>query len=119
MSGEKGSEWLPLTHVNGQPLVGEGKFKERMRTDQGLLLEIVYPAGVASPLHDHPHDSFIYLISGHLRGTLGGNPAELHPGGTLVHPAGVEHSVEAVADSHWLEFKAPPTSWAQGPDPRS
>jgi quercetin dioxygenase-like cupin family protein len=74
----------------------------------------VFPAGVASPVHQHDHDSHLYLLSGHLGGTLDGCEVELFPGETLLHRAGVTHSVVALADSRWLEFKAPPsTPWTQ------
>ncbi|MCS7476978.1 cupin domain-containing protein [Umezawaea endophytica] len=104
------SEWQTMTSVEGLPLLGgAGRFRVPARTGSGLLMEIEYPAGVASPEHSHDHDSFVYLLSGHLRGTLAGEQCELLPGQTLVHPKGVVHSVEAVETSRWLEFKAPPT----------
>ena len=53
-----------------------------------------------------PHDSYIYLLSGHLVGTVGDDDTDLLPGDTLLHPAGVPHTVQAVGDSYWLEFKA-------------
>ncbi len=104
--------WTPLTTVEGLPLIGAGWVRTRLQTHHGLLLEIVYPAGVRSPEHQHAHDSFIHLLDGHLCGTVDGDPAELHPGEVLLHPTGVPHSVEAVTESRWLEFKAPPGVWA-------
>lgn len=104
------TDWRPLTSVEGLALLGgAGRVRTPLRTERGLLLEIEYPAGVRSPVHTHDHDSFIYLLSGHLRGTIDGRPAELVEGHTLLHPRGVPHSVAAVTDSRWLEFKAPPT----------
>ncbi|MCK2237443.1 MULTISPECIES: cupin domain-containing protein [unclassified Crossiella] len=101
--------WLPLTQVEGLPLLGgAGRYRVPLRTGTGLLMEIEYPQGVSSPEHQHDHDSFIYLLSGHVRGTIAGQPCELHAGGTLLHPRGVLHSVEAVVTSRWLEFKSPP-----------
>ncbi|MEU7769167.1 cupin domain-containing protein [Nocardia sp. NPDC049190] len=104
------ADWRPLTAVEGLPLLGgTGRFRQPLRSRQGLLFEIEYPVGVGSPEHRHDHDSFIYLLSGHLRGTVDGRPVELAEGETLLHPAGVLHSVTAVSDSRWLEFKAPPS----------
>jgi quercetin dioxygenase-like cupin family protein len=71
-----------------------------------LLLEVIYPAGVSSPEHTHGHDSFIYLLSGNLISTVNGQPVTLEPGDTHLHAAGVRHSVVALTDSHWLEFKS-------------
>jgi len=102
-------EWRQLTSVEGRPLSGgSGRSRLRLRGEEGLLLEVIFPAGVGSPEHSHQHDSYIYLLSGHLTGTLNGEPVELQPGQTLLHPAREQHSVVAVTDSHWLEFKSPP-----------
>jgi quercetin dioxygenase-like cupin family protein len=101
--------WRGLTSVEGHLLLGgSGRSRVRLHGEQGLLLEVVYPAGVSSPEHTHEHDSYLYLLEGHLTGTLNGERVELRPGETLLQPAGAPHSVSAVSDSHWLEFKAPP-----------
>lgn len=110
-----GDGWEPLRAINGLPLSGgEGRVCVRTRSAHGILLEIVYPAGVASPVHQHDHDSHLYLLAGRLGGTLEGRAVDLRPGEALLHGAGVAHSVVALADSRWLEFKAPPsTPWTQ------
>ncbi|WP_158887594.1 cupin domain-containing protein [Amycolatopsis anabasis] len=106
--GESGNVWQILSAVEGLDLLGgTGEFRLRERTPSGLLYEIRYPAGVASPEHSHDHDSVVYLLSGQLRGTLDGRPVEVEPGQTMVHPKGIAHTVEAIVDSQWLEFKAP------------
>jgi quercetin dioxygenase-like cupin family protein len=115
-SGSVGAEgWEPLQAINGLPLIGgEGRVRVRTRSTHGILLEVLYPAGVSTPMHQHDHDSHLYLLSGHLAGTLAGREIELLPGDALLHPAGVAHSVVALADSCWLEFKAPPsTPWTE------
>jgi quercetin dioxygenase-like cupin family protein len=104
------ADWPPLTTVEGFALLGgQGRYRVALRTERGLLLEIEYPAGVRSPGHVHDHDSFIYLLAGHVRGTIAGEPGELRAGETLLHPRCVPHTVEAVTTSRWLEFKTPPT----------
>ncbi|NIH80059.1 cupin domain-containing protein [Amycolatopsis viridis] len=98
-----------LTSVEGLPLIGgSGRFRVLQNTPRGLLLELEYPAGVSSPEHTHDHDSFVYVLSGELTGTVDGVPARLGPGDTVLHPRGVRHTVSAITDSRWLEFKAPP-----------
>ncbi|MFI0480191.1 cupin domain-containing protein [Actinomadura sp. 9N215] len=105
------SPWRELTNVEGLPLLGgHGRVRLRLQGDQGILWEVFYPAGVRSPEHRHSHDSYIYLLSGLLTGTVDGEPARLEPGQTLLHPTAVPHTVEAVRDSTWLEFKAPPSA---------
>lgn len=109
MAHESDPDWTDLTSVEGSLLLGgTGRSRLRLHGKEGLLLEVIYPAGVSSPEHAHEHDSYLYLLRGRLRGTLNGEPVDLRPGETLLHPAGVPHSVSAVLDSHWLEFKAPP-----------
>lgn len=101
--------WPLLTNVEGLPLLGgHGHVRTRLRETHGVLFEIFYPAGVRSPEHRHDHDSFVHLLSGRLAGTVGGEQAQLVPGDAIAHPAGVLHTVEALEDSRWLEFKAPP-----------
>ncbi|HET6289433.1 MAG TPA: hypothetical protein VFG15_22125 [Amycolatopsis sp.] len=34
----------------------------------------------------------------------------LEAGKTIVHPRGIPHSVQAIVDSQWIEFKTPPPS---------
>lgn len=102
------AEWRVLSKVEGLALVGGfGSFRLRERTSSGLLYEVRYPAGVSSPEHSHDHDSIVYLLSGRLGGTVNGREMSVAPGETVIHPLGIRHSVEAVLDSQWLEFKAP------------
>jgi quercetin dioxygenase-like cupin family protein len=75
-------------------------------------MEVAYRAGTESPEHVHAQDSYIYLLRGHLHTTLEGRAADLYAGEALLQPAGTPHTVTAVIDSDWLEFKAPPmTPW--------
>jgi quercetin dioxygenase-like cupin family protein len=109
MGSENAGDWRELRTVEGLPLLGgTGSYRVLSRSEHGLLLQISYPAGVGSPIHRHGHDSHVHLLSGHVTGTLDGVGVELREGDTVVHPAGVDHSVHAVTTSVWLEFKAPP-----------
>lgn len=101
-------DWRELDNVEGTSLIGgTGRVRTLEAGEHGTLYEISYPEGVASPLHRHEHDSYIYLLEGHVTGTVDGTALELRPGQTVLHPRGVPHSVAARVDSRWLEFKAP------------
>ena len=108
VSSTTDDEWRALSTVEGLTLLGGfGSFRLREVATSGLLYEVRYPAGVSSQEHSHDHDSIIYLLSGRLHGTLNGREVVVEPGETVIHPLGIRHSVEALLDSHWLEFKAP------------
>jgi len=101
-------DWRPLVAVEGLALLGgQGRIRLLEEAASGLAYLIHYPAGVASPPHAHDHDSIVYVLSGRLRGAVGGVAAELGPGDSVLHPKEVEHHVEAVEDSTWVEFKSP------------
>jgi quercetin dioxygenase-like cupin family protein len=101
-------EWRALAGVEGASLVhGGGEARILEQGAHGVLLEVRFRAGVATEEHRHEHDSYLYLVSGHIASTVDGERVELRPGASLQHPARVMHSVTAVADSRWLEFKSP------------
>ncbi|MEU4517997.1 cupin domain-containing protein [Amycolatopsis sp. NPDC024027] len=100
--------WHQLVTVEGLPLLGgEGRFRLLEQAASGLAYLIHYPAGVSSPTHAHDHDSIVYVLSGRLRGAVDGVEAVLEPGDSVLHPRGLSHHVEALADSMWVEFKSP------------
>lgn len=102
------SEWRALANVEGDPLLGgSGDARILQFGGNGLLLEVRFAAGVSSVEHRHAHDSYLYLVSGRISSTVGGERIKLKPGQSLIHRAGISHSVTAAVDSRWLEFKAP------------
>lgn len=76
--------------------------------DELTLLEIRYPAGVATGEHEHGHESAIYVVEGRVRVRIDDWVRVLGPGQACRHRAGVRHSVEALEDSRVVEVKAPP-----------
>jgi len=108
------SRWRRIASIEGEVLLGgrgEARVLERGRS--GVLLEVRFGAGVYSAVHRHAHDSYLYLLTGRLSGTVDGDPVEVRAGASLTHRAGVDHSVVAVVDSRWLEFKTQASSPAQ------
>jgi len=55
--------------------------------------EVTLDAGVAVPMHSHPHDQMTLVLSGRLEFTLGDETREIGPGDTVVIPGGVPHGV--------------------------
>jgi quercetin dioxygenase-like cupin family protein len=100
-------EWRALASVEGASLLDGGEARILEHGAHGVLLEVRFRAGVATEAHRHEHDSCLYLVSGHIASTVDGERMELRTGASLQHPARVLHSVTAVVDSRWLEFKSP------------
>lgn len=97
-----------LTHLEGVELEGPVEVAIRARSDTMLMLEVRMSAGSRSNPHRHSSDSTGYLLSGRVRAVVDEVRTVLSPGDAFVHPRGVEHFVEALEDSHWLEIKSPP-----------
>lgn len=74
----------------------------------GLMIEVHNPKGMRTPRHSHTHESFLYVVSGKVRATVGDEIGIALAGDAILHPAGVEHVSEAVEESVWIEVKAPP-----------
>jgi len=55
--------------------------------------EVLLDAGVAVPMHSHPHDQMTLVLSGRLEFMLGEDTREIGPGDTVVIPGGVRHGV--------------------------
>ena len=71
------------------------------------LLEIHYPAGVATGEHVPTHESVLYVVSGRVESRVGDRVCVLGPGDACRHPAGVPHSVAALEESRIVEVKSP------------
>ena len=99
-----------ITHLEGVPLEGPVEVSERARSSSMLVLEVRMPAGTRSNPHRHTADSTGYVLEGRVRAVVEGATSILGPGDVFVHPPGVEHHVEALEDSHWIEIKSPPIS---------
>ncbi|MBE0698766.1 MAG: cupin domain-containing protein [Anaerolineaceae bacterium] len=59
------------------------------------------------PRHSHPHEQTGYLISGHMRLTVGTETLDAFPGDSWCVPGGVEHFAEIVEDSFAIEVFSP------------
>lgn len=93
--------------VEGRPFPAPVLVKKMISGQYGFLLEVSVPAGLVIPRHVHTHDSFLYIVSGTIRATVGESSRLVGPGGAVLHPAGMEHEAEVLEDSVWVEVKAP------------
>ena len=84
--------------------------RELLWGDKAVLVEMSAPSGFAAPSHAHEHESFVYVLSGRIRATVEGQARELGPGDAVLHAAGAVHQIEALADTRWIEIKAPPSA---------
>jgi quercetin dioxygenase-like cupin family protein len=103
----------PVGTIEGRPNTGIFLVKPLMRGESMALLEIRVRAGAASPMHAHAHESLIYVVSGRLKTTIGGETFLLGPGDACRHPRAAEHRVEALEDAVFVEIKSPPPELRQ------
>jgi len=67
---------------------------------EGLVLTVVYPPGVAEPLHRHNAHAFIYVLEGSVvMGVRGGKSVTLTPGETFYEGPNDVHTVGRNASS--------------------
>ena len=87
--------------------------------EQCMIARIVLLQGCIVPTHAHANEQIAYVVSGHLRFTLGDDPApvDVRAGEMLVIPANLPHSAEALEDTVDLDLFAPPREdWLSGND---
>jgi len=71
------------------------------------MFEVRLARGARSQMHQHSHESLIYVVSGALKTVIGDQHILLRPGEACCHPENVTHSVEALEDTVFIEVKAP------------
>jgi quercetin dioxygenase-like cupin family protein len=96
-----------VSSIEGKPMHGTLVLKPMLKGEQMTLLELHYQSGAKAPLHTHSHESIIYVVSGRVRTWVGDDVYDLGPGDVARHPAGVLHTVEALAESTIIEIKSP------------
>lgn len=88
-----------LEGINIKTLVyGEKTLFSEFRMEKGRML----------PRHSHPQEQTGYLISGHIRLTIGNEIFDVEPGDSWCVPGNMEHQAEIVIDSVVIEVFSPP-----------
>ena len=72
-----------------------------------LLSEFLLKGGHAIPRHAHPHEQTGYLVSGHMRLSIGADTHDVRPGDSWCVAGGVEHGVDILEDSVAIEVFSP------------
>ena len=99
---------IEMHTLEGHPLAVPAEVRERLWGEKAVLVEMSAPAGFQAAPHAHDHESFVYVVSGRIRATVGDTTRELVPGDAVLHPIGAAHQIEALVDTRWIEIKAPP-----------
>jgi quercetin dioxygenase-like cupin family protein len=81
--------------------------KTLVHGEKTLLAEFHLQRDSQLPRHAHPQEQTGYLISGHIRLTIGGETFDVQPGDGWCIPANLEHQAEIVVDSIALEVFSP------------
>lgn len=64
-------------------------------------LRVTYAPGESSPPHRHGSDAYVYVLTGHIRSQVEGQPVRVYaPGQSWFEPAGIRHLVSANASDH-------------------
>ena len=76
--------------------------------ERTLLTEFRMDRGSKLPMHQHPYEQTGYLVSGHVRLTIGPDRFDVKPGGSWCIPADVAHGADIDQDSVAIEVFSPP-----------
>ena len=74
---------------------------------QGTLVYWRMRAGAHAAAHMHPHEQFVWMISGAMEFRIGDEKRTMKPGDVAVIPGGVEHEIYFAEDSEVVDFFAP------------
>jgi quercetin dioxygenase-like cupin family protein len=69
------------------------------------VMQMNWRAGDSARPHQHPEEQAIYVVSGRMRMTVGGETYEVGPGEVSYHPSNVLHGALAVEDTVAISFK--------------
>ncbi len=69
------------------------------------VMQMNWRKGDSARPHQHPEEQAIYVVSGRMRMTVGGETYEIGPGEVSYHPSNVLHGALAVEDTVAISFK--------------
>ena len=77
-------------------------------SDAMMVVEFTFAKGVEVPQHTHPHEQVGYVVSGHMRMTIGEQTAECNSGDSYHASPDVPHSGVALEPSVVVDVFSPP-----------
>lgn len=88
--------------VSGSYSTGTGPV---LRSEAMEVTKISFVKDKGADEHAHPEEQVMYVLSGRLRVTCGGETYEVGPGEATFNPSNVPHQVMALEDTTALSFK--------------
>jgi quercetin dioxygenase-like cupin family protein len=74
---------------------------------QGTMVCWRIKAGARAAAHKHPHEQFVWMITGTMEFRIDDEKRTMKPGDVAVIPGGVEHEAYFPDDSELIDFFAP------------
>src|SRR5689334_15907593 len=87
-----------------------GGVKRRIVADgeKLMLVQVHFEPGAEGTLHSHPHEQAVYVLSGAVRFTRGGESFEVKAGENVLVPSGTTHGLIALEETLLLDVFSPP-----------
>ena len=86
----------------------EGLHRKVLAHDEGLMVcEFLLEKDTLLALHHHPHKQITYVISGHLRYTVGDETREVGDGDSVLIAPDVPHQVMVLEDTRVIDVFTP------------
>lgn len=98
-----------VTHESAKPSTPEHGLVRRVlaSTDKLMVVEHEMQVGWEGARHSHPHEQAVYVVSGRLKFSMGGETFEVKKGDSLVVEGGVEHQAWALEPSVVIDVFTP------------
>ena len=85
--------------------------------EREMLAQVYLKRGCLVPMHSHESEQMTYILQGALKFLIDGNEIVVRGGETLLIPAFVYHSAEAVEDTDEMDVFSPiRVDWIEGTD---
>ena len=96
MADKSSAQMIDLKQVTLKPIL-PGVGVKFVHSDNMTIAYWEFEPETELPLHDHPHEQVVNLISGEFELTVDGEPLMLVPGKVVVIPGGVPHSGRSIS----------------------